>query len=83
MLSLAVKRPNVFCTWLRSLAMRPKRSLNCVTDWVAMASNWPTEASRAASTPGVRRFCTSPSRCCKASTSSLRRAGLSSRSSCK
>ena len=50
----------------------------------AATSNSPTKASRSAesrSAPGVRRFSTSPRRCCKASINCARRLGLSSRSS--
>ena len=53
------------------------------TEAVAAASNSLTRASRAGSSCGVRRFCTSPSRWCKACTKASRRLGLSSRSSCR
>ena len=49
----------------------------------AATTNSPTRRSRSASSAGVRRFSISASRWFSASTSSLRRPGLSSRSSCR
>ena len=83
MLSFAVRRLSTRCVVRRSVATSTKAASNASTALSAATSNSPTMASRSGSLSGVRLFCTSESRCCRASTNSTRRFGLSSKSSCK
>ena len=86
-LSLAVNLPSVLAVCLRSLATLSNASSNASTKRLAAASRVPTSASRclacASAASGVRRRSISFKRCLIASTKSLRRLGLSSKSSCK
>ena len=83
MLSAAVHLRSTFCALRRKAAMRSKFWAKPSTAEPAASSKRPTHTSRCASSLGVRRFCTSAKRWCKASTNKRRRPGLSSKSSCK